>query len=609
MKREALEYPDKKLISPKSDPKWGKEEETEIFGQNVKLFRKGKISEDDFRRFRLQHGAYGSRLQQNYSMVRIKVPSGEMTPEQLEKIASLSEAFSIGSAHVSTRQNIQLHWVQLEDVSEVMRGLVEVGLTTREACGNTVRNVMCSHFAGVCPDEEFDSTPYAKAIARFFLRNPVCQNLPRKFKINFACCSQHGLVRIADIGLIPSKKDGNNGFKIYLGGGLGAASFIGHQLEEFTSEVRLVSTCMAVIRLFDRLGNRENMARNRMRYLVNEMGWEKFQKLVIKERSNVEMTVSLETLGRYKVETEPQNMRQLPNGKKLPLLNEKVDVNSDPYKRWLHSNVVSQKQNGYFVVFITLGAGDITASQLRSLAMTIRDYSGEGCARNTPNQNFAIRFIKAKDLPEFYNDLAKIGLANPGALTMSSAVGCSGTTSCNLAITNSHRLAKEIQSKFIELGLDTADDLRDSSIKISGCPNSCGQHEIATIGFYGGASRIGGTMTPTYTMMFGGRDGEDGLLGRTVMRVPAKRVIPTLTKIIEIYRKERSENESLSVWIGKLINGAVNVKSQIKNLDDIKTVLMSTISLPSAEEDPEAYMDYGNDIKFSAKTAKGECAA
>ena len=609
MKREVLNYPDKKQFSPKSNPKWGKEEETEIFGQNVKLFRKGKISEDDFRRFRLQHGAYGSRLQQNYSMVRIKVPSGEMTPEQLEKIASLSEAFSIGSAHVSTRQNIQLHWVQLEDVSEVMRGLVEVGLTTREACGNTVRNVMCSHFAGVCPDEEFDSTPYAKAIARFFLRNPVCQNLPRKFKINFACCSQHGLVRIADIGLIPAKKDGSNGFKIYLGGGLGAASFIGHQLEEFTSEVRLVSTCMAVVRLFDRLGNRENMARNRMRYLVNEMGWEKFQKLVIKERSNVEMTVSLETLGRYKVETEPQNMRQLPNGKKLPLINEKVDVNSDPYKRWLHTNVVSQKQNGYFVVFITLGAGDITASQLRSLAKTIRDYSGEGCARNTPNQNFAIRFIKAKDLPEFYNDLAKIGLANPGALTMSSAVGCSGTTSCNLAITNSHRLAKEIQSKFIELGLDTADDLRDSSIKISGCPNSCGQHEIATIGFYGGASRVGGTMTPTYTMMFGGRDGEDGLLGKTVMRVPAKRVIPTLTKIIEIYRKERSENESLSVWIGKLINGAVNVNGQVRNLDDIKTVLMSTISLPSAEEDPEAYMDYGNDIKFSAKTAKGECAA
>lgn len=609
MKREVLNYHDKKHFLPKSNARWGKEEETEIFGQNVKLFRKGKISEDDFRRFRLQHGAYGSRLQQNYSMVRIKIPSGEITPEQLEKIAVLSEAFSIGSAHVSTRQNIQLHWVQLEDVSEVMRGLVEVGLTTREACGNTIRNVMCSHFAGVCSDEQFDSTPYAKAIARFFLRNPVCQNLPRKFKINFTCCSHHGLVRIADIGLIPMKKDGINGFKIYLGGGLGAASFIGHQLEEFTAEGRLLSTCMAVVRLFDRHGNRENMARNRMRYLVNEMGWEKFQKMVIKERSSVEMTISLETLNRYKVDPEVPSLKQLSNGKKLPLINEKVDVNSDPYKRWLHSNVVSQKQNGYFVVFVTLGAGDITSNQLRSLAKTIRNYSGEACARNTPNQNFAVRFVKAKDLPEFYADLAKIGLANPGALTISSAVGCSGTTSCNLAITNSHRLAKEIQSKFIELGLDTEDDLRDSTIKISGCPNSCGQHEIATIGFYGGASRIEGTMTPTYTMMFGGRDGEDGLLGRSVVRVPAKRVIDTLIKIIEIYRQERSANESLAVWIGNLINGVANGKGQIKNLDDIKTALTQTISLPSAEDDPESYMDYGNDIKFSAKTARGECAA
>jgi sulfite reductase (ferredoxin) len=609
LKREVINYPDKKHYSPKSNSRWGKEEETEIFGENVKLFRKGKMSEDDFRRFRLQHGAYGSRLQQNYSMIRIKIPSGDITPEQLEKIASMSEAFSIGSAHVSTRQNIQLHWVQLEDVSEVMRGLVEVGLTTREACGNTIRNVMCSHFAGVCPDEEFDSTPYAKAIARFFLRNPVCQNLPRKFKINFACCSNHGLVRIADIGLIPMKKDETNGFKIYLGGGLGAASFIGHQLEGFTPEDRVVSPFMAVVRFFYRLGNRENMARNRMRYLVNEMGWEKFQKLVIKERSSVEMTISLETLNRYKVDFEGASVRQLSNGNKLPLINEKVDINSDPYKRWIHSNVVPQKQNGYFVVFVTLGAGDITSNQLRSLAKTIRNYSDEGCARNTPNQNFAVRFVKATDLPEFYNDLAKIGLANPGALTMSSAVGCSGTTSCNLAITNSHRLAKEIQSKFIELGLDTEDDLRDSTIKISGCPNSCGQHEIATIGFYGGASRIEGTMTPTYTMMFGGRDGEEGMLGRTVMRVPAKRVISTIIKIIEIYRQERSADESLTKWIGKLINGGVNDKGEIKNMDDIKKALMQTISLPNPNDDPESYMDYGNDIKFSAKTAKGECAA
>src|SRR5215831_20956235 len=222
---------DNKLFT-RSHTSWGKQEETDKFAQNVKLFRRHVISEDDFRRFRLQHGAYGSRLQMGYSMIRIKIPGGEITPDQLEKIASLSEAFSIGSAHVSTRQNIQLHWVQLEDVSEVMRGLVEVGLTTREACGNTVRNVMCSHFAGVCTKEEFDPTPYSKAIAQFFLRNPVCQNLPRKFKINFSCCGDHGLVRIADIGLIPKiNENGVKGFRIYLGGGLGAASFLGHLVE------------------------------------------------------------------------------------------------------------------------------------------------------------------------------------------------------------------------------------------------------------------------------------------------------------------------------------------------------------------------------------------
>ena len=211
----------KHIPKPRRNPRWGKEEETNIFAERVKLFRTGKLSEDDFRRFRLQHGAYGSRLQMDYSMVRIKVPGGEIFPVQLEKLASLS---------------------------------VEVGLTSREACGNTIRNVMCSPLAGVCPDEQFDSTVYSKAIARFFLRNPMCQNLPRKFKINFACCEKHGLVRIADIGLVPMTKDGSQGFRIYLGGGLGAASFIGYLLEEFTSEEKLLPTCLAVLDFLTEMG-------------------------------------------------------------------------------------------------------------------------------------------------------------------------------------------------------------------------------------------------------------------------------------------------------------------------------------------------------------------
>ncbi len=634
-----------KSAAPKPNPRWGREEETEIFAKNVRLFRQGKISEDDFRRFRLQHGAYGSRLRMDYSMVRIKVPGGEITPEQLEKIASLSEAFSIGSAHVSTRQNIQLHWVQLEDVSEVMRGLVEVGLTTREACGNTVRNVMCSHFSGVCPSEAFDATPYAKAIARFLLRNPMCQNLPRKFKINFSCCDSHGLVRVADSGLVPTVKKSSSemtttkaentgetirGFKIYLGGGLGAASLIGHLLEDFTPEERLLATCMATIRLFDRHGNRENMARNRMRYLVHEMGWERFQRMVLKERSIVEMTTSYLTEQLFDVKSH-EDTRPLPkpSGRmttmtKLPMLNVNVTKDSPGFERWLHTNAVPQKQEGYFTAFVTLGAGDITASQLRTLASVIRDYSAEGVARNTPQQNFALRYVRETDLPNLYEKLASVGLANPGALTIASAVGCSGTTSCNLAITNSHRLAKEVQRRFLELGLDVDDSLRDATIKISGCPNSCGQHEIATIGFFGGATRMNNTMTPTYTMLFGGSAGEAGELGRSVMRVPAKRVIDTTLKIIELYKHEREaaaastagsgeehhhdgRDETLHQWIIRLIKGQGS--GSIKNIEDMKAALAQVVQLSSPQQEPDAYRDYGSDSHFTAKTARGECAA
>ncbi|HEX2557629.1 MAG TPA: nitrite/sulfite reductase, partial [Nitrososphaera sp.] len=274
---------------------------------------------------------------------------------------------------------------------------------------------------------------------------------------------------------------------------------------------------------------------------------------------------------------------------------------------WLHTNVVPQKQEGYFTVFITLGAGDITASQLRVLASAIRDLSAEGVARNTPQQNFAVRYIRGTDLRDFYEKLASAGLANPGALTIASAVGCSGTTSCNLAITNSHRLAKEVQRKFLELGLDTDDSLRDSTIKISGCPNSCGQHEIATVGFFGGATRMNNSMTPTYTMLFAGSAGEQGELGKAVTRVPAKRVIDVIIKIIELYRQQKSGNETLHQWVTKVTKGQAT--GSIKNLEDMKAALAQVIQLPAPDKDPDAYMDYGSDSRFSAKTARGECAA
>ena len=593
-------------VSPSDDlVNWARMEEADNFAKTVKLFRQGKYDEDSFRRFRLQHGAYGTRMTGDYAMVRIKLPAGEVYPNQLEKISQLSEQYSIGSAHFSTRENIQLHWVILEDVSEIIRGLAEVGLTSREACGNTVRNVMCSPLSGVCSDEKFDATPYALATAKFFLRNPMAQSLPRKFKFNFTCCEHHGMVRMVDVGLIPQIReiDGSTqrGFKIFLGGGLGNKSFVGHQLEEFTPEEDLLYTSIAVMKIFDRLGDRKNLARNRMRYLVNDMGWEKFQNLVLKERAIVRSTQSVIT--QLDVDHTPNKVRR-----PIKITDESGSLSTaDGFARWLKTNTIKQKQEEYRSVFITLEAGDITANQLEALAELIRDFSSEGKARSGFVQNIALRYVHEDELPELYSKLLEVGLAKSGALTMTAPIGCSGTTSCNLALTNSHRLAKEIQRKFLELKLDEDDDLSDSSVKISGCPNSCGQHGIATIGFFGGGGRVGKDMYPNYQMSIGGRSDGDTMLGQTCLRVPAKRVIPVILKIIEIFKENKKPDDSLKSWIHRLVNG--NENSKITSLNDLKSSLEPLITPPTKEDDPDFYLDYGSDTSYHTKTGKGECAA
>ena len=583
---------------------WARMEEAENFAKNVKLYRQGKIDHANFRRFRLQHGAYGTRMTDDYAMVRIKLPAGEIYPNQLEKISQLSETFSIGSAHISTRQNIQLHWVVLEDVSEIMRGLAEVGLTSREACGNTVRNIMCSPLAGVCHDEVFDPTPYAIATTKFLLRNPLNQNLPRKFKFNFTCCEKHGMARIVDVGLIPQKRDldgkTQRGFKVFLGGGLGNKSFVAHQLEDFTPEDDLLYTSIAVLRIFDRMGNRKNMARNRMRYLVDEMGWEKFQNLVLKERSIVRATQSV--IVKLDVDDTPQEIKR-------PISVSDTDGKPTPegFSNWYKTTTYKQKQDGYCSVFITLEAGDVTANQLKALAEICREYSAEGFARNGFSQDIVFRWVSEDDLPRMYAKLLQFGLANPGSLTMASPVGCSGTTSCNLALTNSHRLAKEIQRKFLDLKLNEDDDLRDATIKISGCPNSCGQHEIATIGFYGGGGRVGKDMYPNYTMSLGGRADGDAMLGVNCMRVPVKRIIPVILKIIELFKKNKHPNDSFSSWIDRIVKG--NENSQIKSVNDFKKELSPLVVPPAKEQEKDFYTDYGEDTGYHTMTGKGECAA
>jgi len=539
----------------------------------------------------------------DYAMVRIKIPAGQIYPYQLEKIAQLSEMYSIGSAHVSTRENVQLHWVVLEDVSEIMHGLADVGLTSREACGNTVRNVMCSPLSGVCNDEQFDATPYAIATARFLLRNPLNQSLPRKFKFNFSCCEKHGMTRITDVGLIPQIReiDGKNqrGFKIFLGGGLGNKSFVGHQLEDFTSEEDLLYTSIAVLQIFDRMGNRKNMARNRMRYLVDEMGWDKFKNLVLKQRTIVRATQSV--IVRLNI-----NQKQNEIKRPISVSNENGSV-PDGYARWLKTTTYKQKQEKYSAVFITLESGDITANQLRAMAEITKDFSAEGFARNGFSQDIILRYVHESDLPKLYSRLLEAGLANSGSLTMASPVGCSGTSSCNLALTNSHRLAKEIQRKFLELKLDEDNDLQDATIKISGCPNSCGQHEIATIGFFGGGARVGKDMYPNYSMSLGGRFDDKSMLGVTCMRVPVKRTIPVILKIIELFKKNKQSSDTLSAWIDRIVHG--NESSEIKSVNDMKKILSPLVIPPSMNDDPDFYSDYGSDTSYHTITGKGECAA
>ena len=590
--------------SRKSKINWARIEEADNFANTVKLFRQGRYDADSFRRFRLQHGAYGTRMTGDYAMVRIKLPAGEIYPDQIEKISQLSEQYSIGSAHFSTRENIQLHWVILEDVSEILRELALVGLTSREACGNSVRNVMCSPLSGVCPDEDFDATPYALATARFFLRNPMAQNLPRKFKFNFTCCERHGMVRMVDVGLIPQIRelDGatQRGFKIFLGGGLGNKSYVGYQLEDFTPEEDLLYTSIAVMRIFDRLGDRKNLARNRMRYLVNDMGWEKFQNLVLKERAIVRATQSIIT--QLDVDLAVDEIKR-----PIKISDESASKPADGYARWLGTNSIKQTQEDYFTVFLTLEAGDITASQLSALSSIIRNFSAEGKARAGFNQNIALRYVYRDDLPSLYSRLLESGLAKSGALSMSAPIGCSGTTSCNLALTNSHRLAKEIQRKFLQLKLDEDSDLADSSIKISGCPNSCGQHGIATLGFFGGGGRVGKDMYANYQMSIGGRSDGQTMLGQTLLRVPAKRVIPVILKVIEIFKENKKPDDTLKSWIHRVVNG--NEDSAIKTSADIKKILEPLIIPPTIDEDPDFYLDYGSDTSYHTKTGKGECAA
>ena len=541
------------------------EAEIKRISEEIGKYKAGQLDEEIFRRLRLENGIYGIRFQKDIQMIRVKIPYGLLTADQLDKLGDVAEIFANGIGHVTTRQAFQFHWIPLDSIPEVLRHISEVGLTTREACGNTVRNVTACPLSGVSPDEIFDIMPYADAVVRYFLRNPLNQNLPRKFKIALeGCLTDHAATGMHDIGILAEKKlvDGREvkGFRIYVGGGLGPPPFAAQLLEEFTPADKLLITCEAILRVFDRLGERNNPAKARLKFVIMRLGMEEFKKIVLKERNLVYATRAGDKLWEIEEfdEIPPSNLPE-PSGK--------VD-NDEEYRRWRLTNVNAQKQEGFYYVYVTLPAGDITTQQFYELAKMTRKYAG-GVLRTTRTQNLVFRWIRDDLLNDLYNDLKQIGLATYGANRILNVVGCPGADTCNLAITHSHKLALELHKRLAQIPeIVMSEDLKDISIKVSGCPNSCGQHHIADIGFYGSAQRLNGRMAPFYTLLLGGQVGPGKVVfGQPVAKVPAKNVPEVILRIMEIYRQSKKDGESFSEWVkrsqeemgGKGVHGEVAV--------------------------------------------------
>ncbi|MGH7392056.1 MAG: nitrite/sulfite reductase [Candidatus Rokuibacteriota bacterium] len=570
---------------------WADEDEIDSFDRFVRDFRAGRVNPDDFKKFRLQHGVYGQR-QQEAQMVRVKIPWGGLTAAQLERVAELADRTPRGVGHVTTRQNVQFHFVPLAEAPEFMRALGEVGLTTREACGNTVRNVTVGHCAGVCPREAFDPTPYADAVARFLLRNPMNQNLPRKFKIAFSgCADDTGLTPIHDVGARAAVRivDGGaeRGFVVLLGGGLGPAPRLAEALEDFTPAADLLPTVAAIVRVFDRHGNRENRNLARLKFVVKKLGIDAVRALVVKERAALRVTIAFPPVTPREEHAPAPRPGHGHAGRAAAGL---------AYTRWRASNVLLQKQSGYAAVHVRLVRGDATGAELRAVARLARDL-GDARIRTSNQQNLILRWIPVDALPAAYAALGDAGLALPGAEGLIDVTSCPGADTCQLGITSSRGLALAL-SETIERELPDLADAPGLRIKISGCPNSCGQHHIAAIGLYGGARKFNGEQAPTYQLLLGGRvTGALPRYARPVARIPAREVPAAVQALLAVYRDERAEHEAFDAFVDRV--GA----------DRLEQVVEPWTELPPPAEAPDKYLDWGADQRFTLETGPGECAA
>jgi sulfite reductase (ferredoxin) len=563
----------------------------------------GTIEEDAFRIFRLNNGIYGQRQGGHHQMVRIKVPWGGLLPDQLDLMADIADRYSRGWGHITTRQNVQFHFVQLERVPELMRLMGTVGLTSREACGDTVRNVQGCHLAGACPYEAIDITPWAEATYQHFVRNPIAQRLPRKFKINFSgCATDCGQAMFNDVGVIGTTRtldDGSveRGFRVFVAGGLGANPHPALALEEFTSREDLMPTIEAVLRVFNNHGNRDNKLRARMKWLVDTMGWEEVQARVIKERRLLLGSSSwpggipdeVEKVGDAAAGVAEGTV-PTPLGHGTPV---QITRRTNGYESWDDTNVVRGSAKGTVSAIAYARLGDITSDQFRALAGIQRELGLE--VRLTNRQNVAFRGLSEEQLPALYERLEAIGMAQPGAELARDVVTCPGADTCNLAVTQSRGLGAAIGAKLEEEGLAEVGGLR---VNISGCTNSCGQHHTADIGFFGAERRAHGRSAPGYQMLLGGYVGDEQIhFGDKALRLPARNAPEATARVVRRFAGERRAGESFRAWIDRA-GGAKTIAAQLKDLDQF----------PTPEEGPEFFVDYDETGPYEAEVGAGECA-
>jgi sulfite reductase (ferredoxin) len=596
--------------------------EIDIFETEIELRKQGKIEERLFAETRLRRGVYGQRYDNGQrhdgkkvqrlgypseeqtkgphtlwdapGMQRIKIPFGGLNAEQLEVLADLAEEYSDGIAHVTTRQDCQLHFVHIDDTPTLMRRLASVGITTREACGNSVRNVTACPYAGVCPDEAFDVTPYARALSRFLLGHPDCQDFGRKFKPAFSGCQQHacGLTNMHDLGVIAVTRNESGreerGFHLYVGGGLGAVPYQAKLFDEFLPPEELLPIAQAIARVFARHGEKKNRNRARIKFLIQDLGIEKFRELVRDERKILPHDPKWTE---YLKDTDQYQEVPLRPGGDLP---EKA---AEGFRRWLKTNIRPQRQAGYVVATITLPLGDITAHQLRALADIVRRFTRE-TVRTTVEQNFVIRWVSQSDLPDLYAALETVGLGQPGAGSIIDIVACPGTDTCKLGISSSRGLAAELRTRLAEKSLQLDQAIQNLHIKVSGCFNSCGQHHIADLGFYGVSRKVGGYAVPHFQVVLGGEwTNNAGSYGLPVVAIPSKNIPEVVTRIGERYVTGRNKGESFQEFVKR--SGKVEVKRLLEDLTRV----------PEFQGDRSYFSDWGDPREYSIDDiGKGECA-